>query len=156
NETLRIELPKELRDDAGRSLSNAEMFPLQTKTAGAPALVKFPAATFGVLELNAEPTLPVTVRHVEGDLAVKRLAVAPGVRDLRRSDDAAIIEWLARVKRYDDARLPRSEVQSELGITLPAPPRKPPAARKSMRYGEEEGDGEERHWRDFVQTRSVS
>jgi uncharacterized protein YfaS (alpha-2-macroglobulin family) len=155
NATLRIELPKELRDDAGRALSNAAMFPLQTKTAGAPPLVKFPAATFGVLELNAEPMLPLTVRSVEGDLAVRRLSVAPAVRDLRLADDAAIIEWLARVKRYDDTRLRRSEVESELGITLP-PPKTQPAARKSKRYGEDERNDEESYWRDFVEARAVS
>jgi hypothetical protein len=159
NAALRIELPKDLRDDAGRTLSNAESFPLQTKTAAAPAVVKFPAATFGVLELNAEPHLPVTVRQVEGDLSTRAVSLAPGaVRDLRVADDAAIIEWLAKLKRYDESRLPRSEVESELGIKLPAPPPRPAKpARQSKRYGEAvlNDDEEYEEARDLVQTRSV-
>lgn len=160
NATLRIELPPELRDDAGRALSNAASFPLQTKTASAPALVKLPAATFGVLELNAEPTLPVTVRQVEGDLKTRAISLAPGaVRDLRVADDAAVIAWLAKVKRYDDNRLPRAQVEAELGIRLPPPPPpKAPPARKGKRYGEEVTDDEEavEDRRDLVQTRAVS
>lgn len=142
NARLRIELPKELRDDAGRVLANAEAFPLETKTGAAPALVKFPAATFGVLELNAEPALPVTVRQVEGDLKTQAVTLAPGaVRDLRVADDASIIEWLARVKRYDENQLPREQVERELRIKLPPPPKK------------REGDNEDP---DGVQTRSLS
>lgn len=157
NASLRIEVPKDLRDDAGRPLGNADLFPLSTKTAQAPALVKFPAATFGVLELNAEPMLPVTVRQVEGDLAAKRLSVAPGaVRDLRLRDDVSIIEWLARLRRYDESRLPRAVVENELGITLPEVDKKKPA-RQSKRYGEDtENEDDNAYIRNTVQTRSVS
>lgn len=160
NAQLRIELPKDLRDDAGRTLSNAEAFPLQTRTGAAPALVKFPAATFGVLELNAEPALPVTVRQVEADLKTRAVSLAPGaVRDLRVADDAAIIEWLAKVKRYDESRLDRAEVERELGIKLPPPPApKKKPARKSRSHGEEVENDEEAYeeQRNLVQTRSVS
>ncbi len=159
NAALRIEVPKDLRDDAGRALSNAEAFPLQTRTGAAPALVKFPAATFGVLELNAEPMLPVTVRHVEADLKIKAVTLAPGaVRDLRVTDDAAIIDWMARVRRYDENRLPRAEVEHELGITLPPPPKPAQAVRPSKRYGEDAANEDERDERqqDLVQTRTVS
>jgi hypothetical protein len=84
--------------------------------------VKFPAATFGVLELNAEPALPVTVRRVEADLKTQAVTLAPGaVRDLRVADDASVIEWLARVKRYDENELPRAQVERELRIKLPPP-----------------------------------
>lgn len=161
-----IELPRELRDDAGRTLSNAGAFPLKTRTAEAPPLAKFARATFGVLELNAEPMLPVTVRHVEGDLAVKGLGVSArtptnAVRDLILNDDAAIIAWLARVKRYDESRLPRHEVERELGITLPAPAASKASPRKAKRYGDDDtmGDGEPRDSGEdaaFVQTRTVS
>ncbi|TAK86579.1 MAG: hypothetical protein EPO09_19560, partial [Aquabacterium sp.] len=185
-----IEIPSELKDDSGRKLSNASAFPIKTKTADSPPLAKFPRATFGILELNAEPTLPVTVRHVEGDLAVKGLQ--PGVdaakaehskvtsgkgkkpsavRDLSVTDDAAIINWLAMVKRYDETTRRREEVESELGIKLPPPPvkTKTKGERKARRYGQsyEEGDynegnnGDEQ--RDYspeaqglVQTRAVS
>lgn len=182
NAAISIEIPTDLKDDSGRGLSNANAFPIKTKTADAPPLAKFPRATFGILELNAEPTLPVTVRHVEGDLAVKGLQ--PGadsgradnqgsksakqhsktaMRDLTLSDDAAIIEWLAKVKRYDEARLPRDDVESELHIKLPPPPTKAQlkGKRKAKRYGEDESDddnepGYDAYAAKLVQTRSLS
>ncbi|WP_374593190.1 alpha-2-macroglobulin [Aquabacterium sp.] len=162
NAAVSIELPSDLRDDSGRALSNAGAFPIKTRTADAPPLAKFSRATFGILELNAEPTLPVTVRHVEGDLAVKGLNL-PGsaVRDLKLADDAAIIGWLARVKRYDESRLPRDEVQSELGIKLPVPAKPKASKRKAKRYGADDtvDDGEPYFDAEdpaFVQTRTVS
>ncbi|MFT3857656.1 MAG: hypothetical protein QM742_09215 [Aquabacterium sp.] len=191
-----IQMPADLRDDAGRKLGNASAFPLKTRTAEAPPLVKFPRATFGVLELNAEPTLPVTVRHVEGDLAIQglqpkasddgavqgkvtgkpmgkvagkaanRATPAPAaMRDLQVDEDAAIINWLARVRRYDESRLPRDEVEAELGIRLPPPPVKAKPARASKRYGQDAGEGlvEGEYERGYdpdaanlVQTRTVS
>jgi uncharacterized protein YfaS (alpha-2-macroglobulin family) len=165
NGPITIELPKDFKDDAGRTLSNASAFPIRSKTADAPPLVKFPRATFGILELQAEPTLPVTVRHVEGDLAVKGLdAVAASkatVRDMPITDDAAIIEWMAMVKRYDETRLPRDEVESELGIRLPPPPQpKRATPRQHVRHGEEGDDdnspGYDADAARLVQTRTVS
>ncbi|WP_298011137.1 MG2 domain-containing protein [uncultured Aquabacterium sp.] len=155
NAAVRIELPAGFKDDAGRTLGNASAFPLQTRTADAPPLAKFPKATFGVLELNAEPTLPVTVRHVEGDLAIKGLQA--GVRDLKVADDAAIIAWLARVKRYDERRLQRKDVEAELGVRLPPPPQ-PKAKRPVKRRDDAEGWEDDRREDDpnWVQTRTVS
>jgi uncharacterized protein YfaS (alpha-2-macroglobulin family) len=156
---LRIELPKDFHDDAGRLLSNAASFPIVTRTADAPALVKFPAATFGVLELNADPTLPVTVRQVEPQLSTKGLSLAAGpVRDMTVAEDTAVIEWLAKLKRYDENRLQRAAVESELGIKIPPPALNPKNQRKTKRYGqdgESEDDQIERRG-DWVQTRTVS
>ncbi|HEX4510188.1 MAG TPA: Ig-like domain-containing protein, partial [Burkholderiaceae bacterium] len=81
---LRISLPPAFTDDAGRPLANASLFPLATRTAEAPALAKFPAgSSFGILELEADPVLPLTVRRIEGDLDVRAqtLGGAPA-RDL--------------------------------------------------------------------------
>ena len=41
-----LELPKDLRDDAGRALANADSFPLAVATATMPPLAKFAAAPF--------------------------------------------------------------------------------------------------------------
>jgi uncharacterized protein YfaS (alpha-2-macroglobulin family) len=159
---LRIELPAGFKDDAGRGLGNAASFPLAVKTAGAPPLAKFAAAPFGILELNDQPLLPVTLRHVEADVSVK--ASSPTgplpVRDVRLTDDKDIIAWLAKVKRYHENWLPRTAVENELGVKLPPPPAKPKDARVAKRYGEdEEGDDEGGHGPDeskTVQTRAVS
>jgi alpha-2-macroglobulin len=64
NADFQLELPAGVRDDAGRELANAGRFPLKVRTAGYPPLAKF-AARFGILELNAEPLLPVTIRNLE-------------------------------------------------------------------------------------------
>ena len=61
-----IELPKDIKDDAGRSLSNANKFPLTLKTADYPPLAKF-AADFGIIE-RADPFLPVTLRNIEAEV----------------------------------------------------------------------------------------
>ena len=79
-----VELPKDLKDISGRSLTNATRFPLTIKTGAYPPLIKF-AANFGILEAK-NPVLPVTVRAVEqklhtGIFNVKSLRVASGDAD---------------------------------------------------------------------------
>ncbi|KJR40582.1 alpha-2-macroglobulin family protein [Candidatus Magnetoovum chiemensis] len=59
-------VPKDLKDDSGRSLVNADSFPLKVKTAAFPPLIKF-ASPFGIIE-KADPILPVTVRNVEPEI----------------------------------------------------------------------------------------
>ena len=162
---LRIELPPGFADDSGRPLDNAAQFPMATRTSDAPPLAKFPAATFGILELDAEPVLPLAVRKVEGRLGVKAMTLggAPA-RDLALTDDKSIIEWFARVARYDETSIERASVEEELGIKLPpvAPPVK--SERKAMDHGrektaqDEEGEGSDAVSEDpnSVETRSVS
>ncbi|MCK9687398.1 alpha-2-macroglobulin family protein [Scleromatobacter humisilvae] len=132
---LRIELPPDFADDSGRRLDNAEQFPLKTRTSEAPALAKFPAATFGVLELNAEPVLPLTVRKIEGNLGIKAMTLggAPA-RELTLADDPSIIEWFAKLVRYNETSLDRTSVESELGIKLP-----PPVAVRNQRAAKDHG-----------------
>ncbi len=67
---FKLEIPGDLRDDAGRRLINQKRFPLTVKTDVAPPLAKFPAK-FGIIELNADPTLPVTLRNVEPEVPGK-------------------------------------------------------------------------------------
>ncbi len=64
---LTLTLPANLRDDAGRNLVNADIFPLTVQTDEYPPLARFPAR-FGILERNADATLPVTVRNLEAQL----------------------------------------------------------------------------------------
>ncbi len=67
-----IKLPAELKDDAGRALANADRFPLVVRTDEAPPLAKFPAE-FGIVELNAEAMLPVTLRNLEATVPLPPL-----------------------------------------------------------------------------------
>ncbi len=65
-----IEIPQGIEDDAGHKLTNTGSFPLKVRTDEYPPLAKF-AADFGILELNAEPALPVTLRNIESELSGK-------------------------------------------------------------------------------------
>jgi hypothetical protein len=111
---FRIELPADLKDDAGRALSNARSFPLTVRTDENPPLVKF-AADFGILERvlpkNEKPMLPVTVRNVEPTIAgaSSRVPVPGNVARVAPGDDQAVIAWFRRLahanrieREYDD------------------------------------------------------
>ncbi len=72
-----LELPGGVEDEAGRGLTNAAGFPLEVRTDEYPPLAKF-AADFGILELNADPMLPVTLRNVEPEIAGMMVEVEGG------------------------------------------------------------------------------
>jgi uncharacterized protein YfaS (alpha-2-macroglobulin family) len=71
---FRVEIPIDLRDDAGRPLVNAGRFPLAVKTGEFPPLAKF-AARFGIVEWKGDATLPVTLRNLETEISVREEAV---------------------------------------------------------------------------------
>jgi len=136
-----IELPQDLKDVSGRLLAAPERFPLRVRTGVMPPLAKFSAAPFGIVERLAETdgvaTLPVTVRRVEPALAVQ--AYTPGrVSDLNARDDAEIIAWMHKLRRYHEKTLPRKSVQGDVSGPLP------PVFRA------------ENHDPDWVETRMVS
>ena len=82
---FQVELPPNLKDDAGRTLGNADRFPLVVRTGEYPPLAKF-AANFGILELNATPLLPVTVRNVEPEIAGQMLGVEEGQTSIEHAE----------------------------------------------------------------------
>lgn len=101
-----VVLPRGFADDAGREPENLAAFPLSVGTDVSPPLAKFPGR-FGILERNAEPLLPVTVRGVEASLAGKQVelgAPIPG-RSARLSEDEARIVDRYRAftsRRYEE------------------------------------------------------
>jgi uncharacterized protein YfaS (alpha-2-macroglobulin family) len=104
---LVLDVPQDIRDDAGRPLANASLFPLGMRTAAYPPLAKFATAPFGIIELNDAPALPVTVRNIEADPAL-RVAdgrKAPSVSSLAVEGDAAIMAWLSRLNRYHETTI---------------------------------------------------
>ncbi len=98
--TFKLEIPADLRDDAGRKLANHKRFPLVVKTDVAPPLAKFPAQ-FGIIELKADPTLPVTLRNVEPVVAGKQvsdMSTMPGaVLRVGAANARTIVDWMRRV-----------------------------------------------------------
>ncbi len=125
-----LELPKDFKDASGRTLRNADSFPLKAATGPMPPLAKFAAAPFGIVERFAEPNgialLPVTLRNVEAALQVKGLntelnkAASGGkVSDLRPSNDADIIAWFTKVQRYDNYTVSRRLASADVKDPLP-------------------------------------
>jgi uncharacterized protein YfaS (alpha-2-macroglobulin family) len=110
NSSLTIELPRDTKDLSGRPLVNAASFPLKVATGDAPPIAKFAAAPFGVVELNGESMLPLTLRHVQGDLRPAAPAGAVRIKTLRT--DADILEWFRKVSRYHE----RSVLAQEAGL----------------------------------------
>jgi len=72
-----VELPLGLKDDAERPLTNADKFPLSIRTDSYPPLAKF-AARFGILELKADPQLPVTLRNLEPEVKARVVRIDKG------------------------------------------------------------------------------
>ena len=76
--TLRLAVPADLKDDAGRTLVNAAEFAaLQVAVSADPPLAKF-ASRFGIIELNAEPALPITIRSLGTNVGTKELRIGAG------------------------------------------------------------------------------
>ncbi len=69
-----VELPPGLKDISGRPLVNADKFPLSVRTDRYPPLAKF-SARFGILELKADPVLPVTLRNLEPEVKARVMKV---------------------------------------------------------------------------------
>ena len=121
-----LELPKDFTDASGRTLRNADSFPLKVATGAMPPLAKFAASPFGIVERFADPgaklgdpaLLPVTLRNVEAALRV--LGLSPGkVSDLQPTTDAQIITWFRKVRRYDDYQIPRKLAAIDVKGPLP-------------------------------------
>ncbi len=88
-----IEMPKNLRDDAGRALANADRFPLPVQTDQYPPLAKF-SSRFGIIELNGDATLPVTLRNLEVRVPTRTLTVEEKKPNLLDKAKEAALEAL--------------------------------------------------------------
>ena len=105
NAELTIELPADIKDEAGRSLSNAASFPLKLRTGSLPPLAKFPGA-FGIVELKEGGIVPVTLRNVEAGLPVANLKMpsekAHRFSTERLTDDAEVIAAIRALARFEE------------------------------------------------------
>ena len=104
NAELKIELPVDIKDEAGRPLSNADSFPLKVRTGTLPPLAKFPGA-FGIVELKEGGVVPVTLRNVESKLPVANLQMpaenAHRFTAQRLTDDAKVIAAIKALARFE-------------------------------------------------------
>ena len=107
NARYQIELPKDFKDSAGRPLANAASFPLAVATGEAPPIAKFAAAPFGILERLADPALPLTLRHVQGDL--RPTAEGGAVRVWRVQEPLQMLKAYARVLQLHERQVSARE-----------------------------------------------
>jgi uncharacterized protein YfaS (alpha-2-macroglobulin family) len=108
NASFTVELPANVRDASGRALSNAASFPLTVATGGAPPLAKFAAAPFGIVERSEATALPVTLRHVQGDI---RPGASGGTVRIRRIEgDAQMLKTIRQLALWHEARLTAQEL----------------------------------------------
>ena len=99
-----LTVPAGFHDDAKRALVNAATFPLKIRIDDDPPLIKFPSR-FGILEANAQPVLPVSVRNVEKSLKglQAKVSTAPAssgngqLGSIDTSSDLAIAKWINKV-----------------------------------------------------------
>lgn len=124
NAEMRVVLPADFRDDAGRQLSNASQFPLKSAFGRTPPLVKFASSTFGIIEKHAEtepgktlkeqPALvPLTVRNVESHLQAGDHFISPGqVSDFVPQTDQDVLNWFHRVRRLEDVRYSPANIRA--------------------------------------------
>lgn len=91
NAEMRLEPPPNIKDEAGRPLTNAASFPLKFRVGHLPPLAKF-AGDFGIVELKEGGVLPVTLRNIESrfQLAERRL-----------TDDAEVIATMQSLARFN-------------------------------------------------------
>ncbi|MFH2123608.1 MAG: MG2 domain-containing protein [Pseudomonadota bacterium] len=103
NAELTLELPADLKDDAGRPLANADRFPLKFRTGELPPLAKFPG-TFGIVELQEGGLLPVTLRNVEAKLTTGDLHLSGRhtFADQRLNEDSDIIAAIQALTKFEN------------------------------------------------------
>ena len=122
--SYQLQLPKDFKDAAGRTLRNADAFPLTVATGDMPPLVKFAASPFGIVERFAEgpdgpALLPVTVRKVEAGLQAQQLQPGSQVSLIEPRTDADIIAWLRKLQNYERDQVTRAQARRDVSGALP-------------------------------------
>ncbi|WP_284618282.1 alpha-2-macroglobulin family protein [Aquabacterium humicola] len=89
--SLQLTLPRELKDIADRPLANADRFPLTVATGPMPPLAKFAASPFGIVEHGPDAMLPITLRHVQGEIR------AGGAVRIKKIDEREWLKWMGQL-----------------------------------------------------------
>jgi alpha-2-macroglobulin len=122
--TFRIEVPRNIKDDAGRPLSNLDKFPLEVSTHTYPPLAKF-SSRFGIIERKGDGLLPVTVRNIEADIRTRLLKV---VDDSSEPDATAGTGYSSA----DKAGVPAQSSKIKIDQSVKGKVRHIPLAREDM------------------------
>ncbi|TGN10066.1 alpha-2-macroglobulin family protein [Leptospira ilyithenensis] len=100
NEEFVIQIPKSLKDETDRELVNQSSFPLTVRSGEFPPLAKFPAK-FGILELNANPAIPVTVRNIEAQLPLKTMSLTVTSSTQKTIDPIEVQKWFQALSKHE-------------------------------------------------------
>ncbi len=122
NETLTLSLPENLKDDSGRTLSNAAQFPMKIRMGSYSPMLKFASSTFGIVERKADNSqaegpwrVPVTVRYIENQLTLKDQSLSPGtISDYVPQEDTDVLRAFARVRRLNETSLTARNIQAAM------------------------------------------
>ncbi len=107
NASFTLEIPKNLKDDSGRQLSNADSFPLATKTDAYPPLAKF-SARFGIIEFKEDAVLPVTLRNLEPEVKTRMLRVEDKKEGLVEKAKEGVLDKTVKIGEAIQSVLPES------------------------------------------------
>jgi len=107
-----IELPKGLKDDAGRPAANKAKFPLHVNTDAFPPLAKF-AAPFGIVELSSESAIPVTLRSLEPRVKARRLKPDEAPKPAEKMKDSKDSRDLKDLNDVKDAVIQKAHAVGE-------------------------------------------
>jgi len=116
NSEFVIHIPDSITDDMGRKLVNIGNFPLTVKSAEFPPLAKF-AAKFGILELNANPAIPVTVRNIEAQIPMIRQDLSVSLSSQRTLDPSEIQKWFLALAKHQREK---SLFSTRIGASIPS------------------------------------
>ncbi len=97
---LKIIIPEDLEDITGRRLEPVPAAELTIKVGGMPPLAKFPGS-FGILEANAAPALPITVRNLEVPLKGQSASLTVQGSSLKTLDPIEIQKWFEIIAKSD-------------------------------------------------------
>jgi hypothetical protein len=122
---FKIILPSNLKDELGRALINQNKYPLEVGTDEYSPLIKFPAS-FGILELKADPVLPVSVRNIEKQMTVRQVSIEGKTLNLSSlAKTAEIINWyrsiLKKEHQYDSRNSPLLTEAQGTKFQMPKP-----------------------------------
>ena len=110
NSSFVIEIPTDFKDDAGRSLSNADKYPLKVKTDAYPPLAKF-SSRFGIIELKGDAALPVTLRNLEPEVSTRLLKINDKKQDVDPKVKEGILNGTLKLGEAPTSVLPDSRKQ---------------------------------------------
>ena len=113
NARLTVKTAKDLTDDAGRPLTNPQLFTQGVSTGNYPPLVKFAVEPFGIVERfghadrdgsddSDPPALGLSLRNVEANLVTEQMLVSAGqVGAMAVKDDEEVLAWYARMRQLN-------------------------------------------------------